>query len=234
MEKNAKKSYIVFWVMGIIAIIVIALLAWDFVFGGAGKLTPETGNSTLKIENSPVLGDKNAPVVIYEFSDFSCPYCAAAAGHNEEVTNYLKSRNPGWEAPLPLIIENYVKTGKAKIVFKYYPGHGAAMNAHALALALNEQNSTLFWDFADRAFANQTNLDDWNNVNAIALSLGADMDALSKRMKENNYGAMLEADYNMGLANSIQGTPTFFINGKMIKGAQPFSVFKQAIDKELN
>jgi protein-disulfide isomerase len=226
MEKNAKKSYIVFWVIGIMA---IAFFVWYFAIR-----TESADKSTLKIGNSPVLGDKDAPVVIYEFSDFSCPYCAAAAGYNEEVTNYLKSGNPGWEAPLPLIIENYVKTGKAKIVFKYYPGHGAAMNAHALALALNEQNSTLFWDFVDKAFANQTELDNWDNVNAIARSLGADMDALSRRMKENNYGAMLEADYNMGQANNIKGTPTFFINGKMIKGAQSYSTFKETIDKELN
>lgn len=222
-SSRTSKNYIIFWIIGFI---VLALLLWFFVI-------KESSNVELEIGNSAVLGDANAPVTIYEFSDFSCPYCAAAAGYNEGAINLMKGKYPGWQPPIPLIIENYVKTGKAKIVFKYYPGHGTALNAHAMALALKEQNSSLFWSFADKAFAQQASLDDWDSINAIAASTGADMNAAAKSMKENNYALMLKEEFEMGQSAKVDGTPTFIIGREIIKGPMPFSVFKEAIEKEL-
>ena len=199
-------------------------------------LTPDNISSTLSIGNSPVLGDENAPVVIYQFTDFSCPYCAAAEGKNQEVVDMLKSRFSGWEAPMPLIKENYVKTGKVKIVFKYYLGHGTAIAAHAVALGVNEQNPELFWKFADIAFASQStlNLNDVAKMKAIAVELGVNKTRLEDYLASKAYETQLSDDIKMADANDVEGTPAFFINGEMVSGAQSFSTFEQIIEKELS
>ena len=160
-EVNSKESNRALIVSGIVIFLVVAGLFTNgfWLFGPNGLLTGGVvSGATLSIGNSPVLGNDNAPVTIYEFSDFSCPFCAAAAGENQLAIENLKSRDSSWEAPLPSVIENYVKTGKAKIVFKYYPGHGLGENAQLVGLALNEQR--LFWQFADKAFANQEKIGD--------------------------------------------------------------------------
>jgi len=193
-------------------------------------------NSTLQIGNSPVLGEEDAPVVIYQFTDFSCPFCAAAEGKNFEVINMLKSRISGWDAPMPLVKENYVDTGKVKIVFKYFPGHGAAAAAHAVALGLNEQNPELFWKFSDRAFSGAAtlNLNDLTKMKAIAKELGADENALNEYLTSKEYESQLSEDIKMAGANKVEGTPTFFINGRVVSGAQPFTAFEDIIEEELS
>ncbi|HLF53775.1 MAG TPA: thioredoxin domain-containing protein [Candidatus Nanoarchaeia archaeon] len=193
-------------------------------------------NSKLEIGSSPVLGAEDAAVIIYEFSDFSCPFCAAAEGANFEVVNQLKSRVPGWEAPLPAIKKEYIDTGKVKLVFKYFPGHGAASAAHAVAFGLHKQKPELFWKFAEKAFVSQStsNLDDINKMKALAKDLGANETELNAYLDSKEYETQLSSDIKMAGENGVRGTPTFFINGQIIAGAQPFSVFKEAIDKELS
>ncbi len=209
-------------------IVAIALLVY-FIF-----FTPSINNGgKLSIGNSPVLGDANAPVTIYEFSDFSCPFCAAAEGKNQYLMGVLESRAPGWEAPMPAIKEKYVDTGKVRIVFKYFPGHGAAGAAHAVALGLYEQNPDLFWKFADLAFANQQNLNDLTLMKVWAKNLGADETALSDYIASGKYEAQLNEDEAMGRDNGITGTPTFFINGQKIEGSQSFGIFETLIEQEL-
>ena len=226
VKKFAKKNALALWIVGIILLIALVIFA-IFYF-----TKPETREITLEIGNSPVLGDVNAPVTIYEFSDFSCPYCAAFAGKSPSIEASLESRIPGWEAPIPLLIENYVETGKAKIVFKYYPGHGAGLQAHMIALALNEQNSSLFWSFADEAYANQGLLDDVAKMREIAKSLGADMTLLEKNLQTSDYYSMLKNDANAGLSIGIRGTPTFVIGKKIFEGPT-YEKLAQEIDSAL-
>ena len=221
-EEKIKNNNKLIWI-GVVTFIVIAVLVLIFY----------KPNVELSIGNSPVLGDANAPVTIYEFSDFSCPYCEATEGTNSQVISALQSRNPGWEAPVPLIKEKYVKTGKAKIIFKYFPGHGAAGAAHAVAFGLKEQNNDLFWKFAEKAFANQENLNNINKMKEWAQELGADMNKLDAYLNSKDYEIQMDEDLAIGKANGVEGTPTFFINGEVISGAQPFSVFKDIMDKEL-
>ncbi len=229
MNESRKKQLILgAIILGIIAIIAIIFLV-------PSSKNGDSISSKLSIGNSPILGEDNAPVTIYEFSDFSCPYCAAAEGYNEQLINALESKMPGWEAPLPAIKEEYVKTGKVKIVFKYYPGHGAATAAHAVALALNEQNPELFWDFAEEAFALQSSntLNNLNSMIVLAKELGANETALNNYITSKKYESQLKEDIQMATDIDLEGTPTFVINGKMISGAQSFSVFKDIIDEEL-
>ena len=223
------KTSIVIAIGVVAALLIIVLL---LVYSSKNPIIP---SSALKIGNSPVLGEEDAPVVIYEFSDFSCPFCAAAEGKNQDVVNMLKSRIPGWEAPMPLVKKNYVDTGKVKIVFKYYPGHGSATAAHAVALGLNKQNPELFWKFAGIAFASQTtlNLNDIVKMKAIAIELGANKTKLDNYIASKEYESQLAEDIKMSDANNVDGTPTFFINGEMIAGAKSFADFEAIIEKEL-
>jgi protein-disulfide isomerase len=211
-----------------VIIVAVALLAYLIFF------TPSTNNgSSLSIGDSPVLGDANAPVTIYEFSDFSCPFCSAAEGKNAYLEGVLASKAPGWEAPMPAIKAKYVDTGKVKIVFKYFPGHGAGKAAHAVAFGLYEQNPDLFWKFADVAFGNQQNLNDLTLMKVWAKNLGANETALSDYLASGKYEAQLKADEDMGRSNGVTGTPSFFINGQQIVGAQSFSEFEKLIEQEL-
>jgi len=179
-----------------------------------------------------VLGNKNASVTIVEYSDFSCPFCSAAVGLNNEVVNVLKSRVSGWEAPFPNIIESYVKTGEAKIIFNYFPGHGAGLASHAVGLALSEQ--CLFWQFHDLAFANQADAGNITKMKALAESLGANMTKLEAYLSNTTrINEILNEEMQEGIARGVQGTPSFFINDKLIAGAQPFAEFKKLVDAEL-
>lgn len=219
---------------GIIAILIAGLLTNGFGLfskgptGGAGGV----GSIPLEIGNSPVLGNANAPVTVYIFSDFSCPFCSAAAGYNEQVQKELKGRDANWQPAIPNIIKDYVDSGKVKLVFKYFPGHGAGGAAHLVSLALNNQG--LFWKFHDLAFANQADTGSMSKMKDLAKQLGADMSLLEQDLKNNDYQAQLKEDTNMGNANGVSGTPSFFINGRKLEGAQSYSEFKMIIDGELS
>jgi len=232
---NKQDSNKALWITGIvITILLIGLITNGFgFFNKTSSNSTANGNIPLSIGSSPVLGNENAPVTIYEFSDFSCPYCAAAVGYNLEITAQFKAQNPSWTAPIPGIIENYVSTGKAKLVFKYTSGHGAGTAAHKVAFALNDQNPDLFWKFHDLAFANQNDVGDLEKMKALAESIGADMPALNTYLDSNKATFLMQQDSQMSEANGVTGTPTFFINGKIVEGAVSYSTIKSIIDKEL-
>lgn len=218
---------------GIIAGVIVAILAIAFFTNGFGLFTGKVvDGSTLSIGNSPVLGDSNAPVTIYIFSDFSCPYCAAAEGYNDQVIQSLKSRDATWTAPMPLIKSKYVDTGKVKLVFKYYPGHGSGKPAHLIAWCLNEQGK--FWEFGELAFANQEKTNDFEAMKSLAQQVGANMTALQACLDSGKYNNQFNDDIALAKANNIQGTPTFFINGQEISGAASFPEFDKLIQQALN
>lgn len=227
--KSANKSLIISGI--VIAIFVIGLITNGFGLFPTGQVVKNEAIVALAIGNSPVLGSADAPVTIYEFSDLSCPYCAAANGDNQPVINQLKSRDKSWTAPLPEIKKKYVNTGKVKIVFKYSLGHGTGEKAQIIAYALNEQG--LFWKFTDAAFANQQDVNDVDKMKALAKSLGANMTQLDESLASGKYNSQLVDDTAMGKSSGIAGTPSFIINGKIIEGAQTFSAFEKVIDAEL-
>ena len=234
-KKSSKVSKKNKWILTslVIAIIIFGIFFLDCTtFTIFGICSGQT--LSLSIGNSPVLGEENALVIIYEFTDFSCPYCEAAEGANDYYENALKSKYPGWEAPVPLIKEKYVKMRKAKIVFKYFPGHGAAEAAHAVALGVQEQNPELFWEFAEKAFTMPSDLNNISKMIELAKTLGANESALSEYISSKKYEAEMDEDIALAKANGVKGTPTFFINGEMVSGAQSFNVFEEIIENELS
>jgi len=167
-------------------------------------------------DDDSVKGDPNAPVTIVEFSEYECPFCARFYSQT-----YLQ------------IVEEYVDTGKVKVVFRDFPlsFHKNAQKAAEAAECAGEQDQ--YYDMHDKLFGDGV-VGGVTTFKKYAQEIGlntADFDAC---LDSGNMAAETKKDMSDGQAAGVKGTPAFFINGEFISGAQPFSVFKKAIDAELN
>jgi protein-disulfide isomerase len=160
----------------------------------------------------PAAGPQSAKVTIVEFSDFQCPYCSKASKTVQQLREAYGD--------------------KVRIVFKEHPlpFHDNASLAAQAAAEANAQGS--FWPFHDRLFANQKALAR-TDLEATAQSLGLDMARFRSALDSGTHKAHVEQDSAQASALGATGTPAFFINGRLLSGAQPIEVFKQAIDEEL-
>lgn len=196
--------------------------------------TPTTGvKADVTVGDAPVIGDANAPVTIVEFSDFSCPFCAAASGDNADMVAYMKKNNPSWESPVQGFMRDYVQTGKVRFAVKYSMGHSGGHPAQLVAWCLNDQSSDLHWKFYAEAFAHQADVEDAAKMRALAQTLGADMTKLDACLSSKKYDDRFDREQAEGQAAGAQGTPAFFVNGRLVSGAVPYSQMKTVIDAEL-
>jgi len=168
----------------------------------------------------PVLGDEDAPIVIEEFSDYQCPFCA----------KFFKNTMGQLE-------EEYVETGKVRIVYKDYPlsFHKNAAPAAVAAYCAGEQKN--YWGMHDALFLN---LDMWSGASDpnpvfvnIAKALKLNTKKFSTCLASGDYDDLISQNQAEGVQKGVTGTPAFFVNGQKIVGAQPFSAFKAIIDAEL-
>ena len=175
---------------------------------------PRRPTFPVEVGNSPVTGGKDAKVTIIEFSDFQCPFCAKGA----DVLKEIKKKYGN----------------KVKIAFKNFPlpFHNHAEQAAVAGLCANEQGSEFFWKMHDAMFASQDSLDT-EGLKKTAKKIGLKMDGFEKCLSENKYLAQVKAEMEEGKKVKVKSTPTFFINGKLINGAQPMDVFSEIIDEEL-
>jgi protein-disulfide isomerase len=211
-ERRVKGKYVFAAAVGILIIVLAAGYVVRLSLSGN---VVNNGSYTLR-GTEPILGNANAKVTIIEFSDFECPYCGLFA------TNTF-----------PLIKQNYVDTGKAKIVFVNYIVHPDAKVAAEAAYCANEQGSASYWAFNEKLFQNQGALDS-ASLKTYASGLGLDAASFNSCLDSGRFGALVDADTKAGAAAGIQGTPSFLINGVKVVGAQPYSVFQQTIDAALN
>ncbi|MEW6431686.1 MAG: thioredoxin domain-containing protein [Myxococcota bacterium] len=177
-----------------------------------GAPEPEKIVTDINITGAPTKGPKNAPVTIIAFSDFQCPFCSRAV------------------PTLKQIEETY--GNKVRVAFKHQPlpFHQNAKLAAMASMAANEQGK--FWEMHDKMFANQQALDR-ASLERYASELGLDMGKFKAALDSNKFDAYVTADSNEGMRVGANGTPTFFINGRQVVGAQPFEAFKNVIDQEL-
>jgi protein-disulfide isomerase len=187
--------------------------------GNDGNNAPSGNNGgsvDLSIDGDPVKGDEDAPVTIYEFSDFECPFCGRYYSQTYDQ-----------------VVSEYVDTGQAKIVYKDFPLsqiHPNAQKASEAAECAQEQGQ--FWEFHDRLFENQDSLT-LDNYVQWAGDLGMDTDSFRECVESGQFESEVQGDLQEGRNNGVSGTPTFFINGRKLVGAQPFSQFQSAIEAEL-
>ncbi len=164
----------------------------------------------IPIGGSPQRGDPLAPVTIIVFTDFECPYCA----RGNEAVEAVRRRFGA----------------KVRLVFKHLPlpFHSHAFPAARAALAAGEQGK--FWEYHDRLFANQDELDEESLV-AIARDLRLDLKRFKERMGSSAFDAEIAADLDLARTIGIRGTPAYFVNGRAIGGAVgelEFSIIVQA------
>ncbi len=167
----------------------------------------------INIKGAPSKGPANAPVTIVAFSDFQCPFC----GRAESTLSELEKEYPG----------------KLRMVFmnQPLPFHENARPAANAALAANEQGK--FWQMHAKLFANQTNLDR-ASLDRYAKEIGLDTSKFAAAMDAKKFDAQISAESTEGSRVGADGTPTFYINGRQLVGAQPIGAFKAIIDEEIN
>jgi len=174
----------------------------------------ETTAWRVPVGTSPSRGPATAPVTIVEFSDFQCPYCGRVEKTLDELrTSYGDRIRLVWKnQPLPF--------------------HPHAEPAAELAYeARAEKGETGFWDAHDRLFADQAHLEDADLV-ALARAMHLDAAKAEAAIQKHRYRSTLEADSDIADDLSAAGTPTFFINGRRVVGAQPIEHFRKIIDEE--
>ncbi|RPJ29644.1 MAG: DsbA family protein [Chloroflexi bacterium] len=176
------------------------------------------------------LGDPNAPVIIDVFEDFQCPAC-------KFFTESIET----------LVIEDLVATGKARYVFHNYPfldGEGAGEGGESdqaanASMCANEQGK--FWEMHHAIYAN------WNGehqgafsdtrLQAMAESIGLDMNTFNECFSTNKYEADIQADLDLGEEMGVSGTPTVFVNGDRVGQPGKIATYEeivQAVEQALN
>ena len=167
--------------------------------------------------DAPFKGGANAQVIIQEFSDFQCPFCGRVNPTIEQVMREYGNR--------------------VKIVWRNYPlpFHQEAPLAHEAAWEIMRQGgSEKFWAYHDILFENQRAIAR-NNLEAYAEQVGGiNMGQFRAALDNRTHQARMQQDVDaISEAGARIGTPSFFINGRLVQGAQPFEAFKTAIDRAL-
>src|SRR3989344_5421608 len=188
---------------------------------------------TASADDDAVLGDKNAPVTIIEFSDYQCPFCRKF-----------------WTETFNQIKRDYIDTGKVKFVYRDFPLgsiHPAAEPAAQAAECARfvGKSDEAYYKMHDKIFQEGNILDGGDPITGPvrgtaqlgatelkkwAKDIGYDIDNC---LDSGKFKSEVQKDLADGQAAGGQGTPYFVINGKPLSGAQPFSAFKQVIDAEL-
>ena len=176
------------------------------------KILLEPPRLAIDVGDDPLTGPSDAPVTIVEFSDFQCPAC----GHAFPTIKRL--------------LQQY--QGKIRVVFRDFPLsiHPQAPKAAEAGNCANEQGK--FWEMHDRMFTNQQKLG-VADLKAAAAELGLDAQKFNTCLDSGKQAAKWQADVNDGRKYGVSATPTFFINGRIVSGAQPYQNFSEIIDEEL-
>lgn len=218
----------------LVLVVVVILIGWFTLSNKGGKpfQSPSPQNSVVVQENTdtnaPTLGDANAPITIVEYGHFKCLFCNRFSRETE-----------------PQISEKYIKTGKIKFVWKDFPYEGGD-SGKASEAAHCAQDQGKFWEYHNSLFtyiwdnyygkginAEEVEIFTDTKLKEFASQLGLDTTEFNSCLDLGKYKQLVQDNYKEGIAEGAKSTPTFFINGQKIVGAQPFSVFSQVIDSQL-
>jgi protein-disulfide isomerase len=161
----------------------------------------------------PIRGRDSAPVTIVKFEDFQCPFCRQV----QSTFTQLESRYGD----------------KIRVVHRDFPIdqlHPQARRAAEGARCANEQGK--FWAYHDKLYATVLNADP-NQLSTLANDVGLDVAAFDRCLADGQYKAAVQADLAEGTKLGVNSTPAFFVNGRLLVGAQPLDAFSRVIDEEL-
>jgi protein-disulfide isomerase len=163
-------------------------------------------------------GDLNAPVVIEEFSDFQCPYCTRFS-----------------EQTLPSLDRNQIADGEVLLIYYDFPLesiHPQAFAAANAARCAGDQGALAYWNMHNLLYSSTQQ---WSISNPIpvfsrfAEELDLDTEEFTSCLESNKYQEQIQADLDLAAARGVRSTPSFFVNGDALVGAQPVEVFDQVI-----
>jgi protein-disulfide isomerase len=174
---------------------------------------PEIPRLPVSVDDDPSQGPEDAPITIVQFAEFQCPYC----GRAKETVDQVMEAYPG----------------KIRMVFRDYPlsFHDRAIPAAVAANCAGVQGK--YWEMYDQLMANQQSLSD-ADLARYASNAGVDIATWTTCRADPAQAAEVQADFEDGAKLGVNGTPAFFVNGILLSGAQPFSAFKEIIDRELS
>lgn len=224
------------WRYATFALLAVVLIGGFFVFTGGnptGNVNDNPGEQQqgvveASVDDDPVMGDPNAPVTIIEFSDYQCPFCQRF-----------------WAQTLPSIKEQYIDTGKAKLVYRDLPIpqlHQMAQSTAEAAECVRDAagSDEAYFEYHDVVFSNQQALS-VDNLKTWAQDMGYD---ISSCLDSGEFRSEVQKDVADAQATKLPsergvGTPRFIVKktgedeGFVVSGAQPFGVFQQVIESQL-
>lgn len=180
------------------------------------RLPYETGVTP---DGDPYKGSPDAPLHLLVYSDFVCGHCGALA-------DALEALSP-----------EYVGTGKIQIVFRSYAflTPESVRSAEASECAL-DQGADGFWKYHDALYAKRgTGLSAYSDtrLREYARQVGLDISVFNACLDSGAAAGNIQTDLDRGIADGVQGTPTWFINGEMVPGALPEDTLRALIDAML-
>jgi protein-disulfide isomerase len=206
---------------------ILGLLSGFLLWGTKNTYTPDSAAAVaqptsttvgtrfeVSVDDDPSLGPANAPITIIEFSDYQCPYCTK---WNNEVWPRIKKEYPD----------------QVRLVYRDFPLssiHGNAIPAAEAADCAGEQNK--YWEYHDLLFKAEQGLGE-EAFKQYATEIGLDEAAFNECLVSRRYQDEVDADLQAAMKVGVRSTPTFYINGIPMIGAQPFAAFKDVIDREL-
>jgi protein-disulfide isomerase len=234
METNSKNVFMEKYLTPIAVLVGAVIVAGALVFGNAGGAMDATKNGgqaakvnikDIKTEGDPFIGNANAPVVIAFWFDYQCPFCKQFE-----------------ETVMAQVYENYVKTGKVKVVFKDFQflGQDSTVGGE-FARAMWEAYPDHFYDWYKAMFAAQDDegdkgFGDLESIKAITAKIdGVDVNKVVALMnqKKSQYDAAMAANRAEGQKFGVNGTPAAIIGTTLLSGAQPYDAIAPLIDAQL-
>jgi len=219
-----KKFAIVIAFVVLVAVVGIAASSYYSTLIEMQQYRPSMSQQTLDINlknGSPVLGSENAPITLIEFGDYQCEACYHWF-HNTRAD----------------IIDNYVETGKAKLVFLDLPFLGRdSITAAQATYCADDQGK--YWNYHNVLYNFQEEVDNgWaskDRLSAFAFSLGMNLDEFNGCMETAKYSKRVKANYDEAVKYGVQQTPTFFViaddgSTTKITGSQPYSAFFKVLN----
>ncbi len=209
-RRSGRGLWIAIAAVSVLGAIGVAVLHWKTAAPPAAAPplpVPEVSTGTAR-------GRPDAPLTLEVFSDFRCKYCGVLA-----------------ESIEPLIVSEYVDTGIVRIVYRQFPV-GGPLSEQAAEASLCAADQGKFWAYHGALFARlpRGELRGAGDLDAAAREIGLDQAAFSRCLRSGQMRARVDADRNEGLRRGVQGTPTSFVGGRAIVGAQPIEVFRAAIE----
>jgi protein-disulfide isomerase len=219
-KKEAKTGKFVFWVIGLIAVSVVALI-----FLNNNSKSGEGTNDTIDYANQPFIGEESAPVSIIEFGDYKCPNCKNFADNI-----------------VPWILEEFVDTGKAKFYYFHYPfiNIDSKRTARFSEAVYHELGNEVFWEFHELIYDKQPEDPGYETVDVFTeefltetlkeIASEEDVVKVVKYFETSEPEAAWKKDEELAVKLNVSGTPTILVNGKLFNG-QTMEDLKTMVDE---